>query len=137
MLAPKTTKYRKAFRGTYRRIAIKGQDPAFGRYALRSLSPYMITTNQIEAVRVVLSRETRKVGRYWIRIFPHHPYTKKAQEVGMGAGKGDVAYYVSKISAGTILFELDGVTAPEAGRIFRKVSNKLPILTKVIDREDG
>ncbi|MEK9178941.1 MAG: 50S ribosomal protein L16 [Patescibacteria group bacterium] len=137
MLAPKKTKFRKAFRGAYHRVATKGDLPSYGRFGLRSLSPYMITANQIEAVRVVLSRETRKVGRYWIRIFPHLPYSKKAPETGMGGGKGDVAYYVSKISAGTIMFEIDGVTAPEAENIFRKAASKLPVLTKIIDRDDG
>jgi large subunit ribosomal protein L16 len=97
MLAPKKTKYRKTFRGSWRKIATKANKLQFGRFALKTLTAAWITDRQIEAVRVILSRETRKQGRYWIRIFPHKPFTKKPPEVGMGAGKGEVAYYVSSV----------------------------------------
>jgi large subunit ribosomal protein L16 len=136
MLAPKKFKHRKTFRGTWRRIAIKGHEVNFGRFGLQSLEPEWISDRQIEACRVVLSRETRKIGRYWIRIFPHKPYSKKPLEVGMGSGKGDIDHYVSSVVPGTMLFELDGVEKMEAKRIFKKITSKLPINTKFVDRED-
>ena len=134
LLAPRKTKFRKQFRGVFRRIAIKGAQLNYGKFGLRTLESYWITDRHLEAVRVVLARETRKIGRYWIRIFPHKPYTKKPLEVGMGSGKGDVSHYVSSVSAGTMLFELDGVTAPEASRILKKAASKLPVHTKIISR---
>jgi large subunit ribosomal protein L16 len=136
MLAPKKRKYRKQFRGVFRRVATKGERINFGRYGLQSLRGAWITDRQIEAVRVVLSRETRKVGRYWLRIFPHQPYTKKPLEVGMGSGKGDISHYVATVVPGTVMFELDGVSITEANRIFKKVTNKLPVKTRVIERTD-
>jgi large subunit ribosomal protein L16 len=136
MLAPKRTKHRKQFRGVWRRIATKGNKVSFGRYGLQTLDPEWITDRQIESSRVVLSRETRKMGRYWIRIFPHKPYSKKPLEVGMGSGKGEVSHYVSSVVPGTMLFELDGVTSSEAKRIFKKVASKLPVHTQVIDKEN-
>lgn len=136
MLAPKRTKHRKQFRGIWRRIATKGNKVSFGRYGLQTLDPDWITDRQIESCRVVLSRETRKMGRYWIRIFPHKPYSKKPLEVGMGSGKGEVSHYVSSVVPGTMLFELDGVSSSEAKRIFKKVISKLPIHTQVIDKEN-
>ncbi len=136
MLAPKKTKHRKTFRGIWRRIATKGNKVNFGRYGLQSLAKEWITDRQIESARVVLSRETRKIGRYFIRIFPHKPYTKKPLEVGMGSGKGDVSHYVSSVVPGTVMFELDGVNPQEANRILKKVASKLPVATKVIDKEN-
>jgi large subunit ribosomal protein L16 len=129
-------KHRKQFRGIWRRIAIKGHLLNMGQFGLKSLEPKWITDRQIEAVRVVLSRETRKIGRYWMRIFPHKPYTKKPLDVRMGSGKGDVAYYVASVVPGTILFELDGVSFEEAQRIFKKVGSKLPIATRIITKEN-
>ncbi len=136
MLLPKRTKYRKQFRGTWRRLAIKGNTLNFGKFGIVSMAKKWITSRQIEAVRVVLSRETKKIGRYWIRIFPHKPYTQKPLEVGMGSGKGDVAYYVSSVTKGTMLFELDGVSREEAKRIFTKASAKLPVAIKIIEKEN-
>lgn len=135
MLAPKRRKYRKEFRGVWRNIATKGNDLNFGRFGLKSLEKGWITDRQIESVRVVLARETRKTGRYWIRIFPHKPYTKKPLEVGMGSGKGDVSHYVSSVAPGTMLFELDGVGLDEAKKILKKVGSKLPVATRIVDKE--
>lgn len=137
MLAPKKTKHRKEFRNTWRRIATKANLLEFGRYGLKTMDPYWITDRQIEACRVVLARETRKIGRYWIRIFPHKPFTKKPPEVGMGAGKGEVAYYVSSVVPGTILLELDGVIESEAKRILKKATQKLPVKTKFVEKIDA
>ncbi len=135
LLAPRRTKYRKQFRGVFRRIAIKGNNLNYGKFGLKTLESYWITDRHLEAVRVVLARETRKMGRYWIRIFPHKPFTKKPPEVTMGVGKGDVSHYVSSVVAGTVMFELDGVGLAEAKMIFKKVTSKLPVPTKLISRD--
>lgn len=134
MLAPKRNKHRKQFRGTYKRLATSGSEINFGHFGLISKNQAWITDRQIESCRVVLSRETRKIGRYWLRIFPHKPYTKKPLEVGMGSGKGDVSHYVATVLPGTIMFELDGISLTEAKRIFKKVAHKLPVKTAVIDK---
>jgi len=136
MLAPKKTKHRKQFRGTYKRLATSGNEVNFGRFGLISKKAAWITDRQIESCRVVLSRETRKIGRYWLRIFPHNPYTKKPLEVGMGSGKGYVSHYVATVLPGTVMFELDGIIPTEAKRIFKKVSHKLPVATLVIDKNN-
>jgi large subunit ribosomal protein L16 len=92
MLAPKRQKYRKTFRGIWRKIAVKGQNLSFGNFGLKAVTRGFIKDREIEACRVILARATRKSGKFWIRIFPDKPYTKKPPEVTMGAGKGDVAY---------------------------------------------
>lgn len=134
MLAPKRQKYRKQFRGSWRRVATKGNTLNFGSYGLIASDAGWIKDRQIEAVRVVLARATRKVGKFWIRIFPDKPYTKKPPEVTMGAGKGDVAYFVASVSPGRMLFEIDGVSEQEAKDIFKNVSAKLSINTKIVNR---
>lgn len=135
MLSPKRQKYRKQFRGTWRRIATKGATLNFGNYGIKTVDPGFITDRQIEAVRVVLARATRKEGRFWIRIFPDKPYTKKPPEVTMGAGKGDVSHFVASVVPGRVLFELDGVEEGSAKKIMRTVSTKLPINTKFVSKK--
>lgn len=132
MLAPKKQKFRKQFRGIWRKIATKGNTLNFGTYGLKTLDAGWVKDRQIEACRVVMARATRKEGKFWIRIFPDKPYTKKPPEVTMGAGKGDVAYFVASVSPGRILFELDGMTYTEAKKVFKNVSAKLSIQTKMI-----
>lgn len=132
MLAPKKQKYRKQFRGIWRRIAVKGHNVNFGGYGIKSLDSGFITDRQIEASRVILARATRKAGKFWIRIFPDKPYTKKPPEVTMGAGKGDVSHFVAAISPGRILFELNGIAEVEARAVLKKVVSKLPIRGKVV-----
>ncbi len=134
MLAPKKQKHRKQFRGVYRRIAIKGDKVNFGDYALKSLDKGWIKDREIESARIVLARATRKVGKFWIRIFPDKPYTKKPPEVTMGAGKGDVAYFVASVVPGRVLFELKGVSEEDARKIFKTVSFKLSIKTKFVKK---
>ena len=134
MLAPKRQKYRKQFRGTWRRIAVKGDKINFGTYALRSLDKGWIKDREIEASRVVLARATRKNGKFWIRIFPNKPYSKKPPEVTMGAGKGDVAYFVSSVSPGRVLFEIDGLSEVESKMVLENVAAKLSVKTRVINR---
>lgn len=134
MLSPKRQKYRKQFRGTWRRIATKGDTLNFGSYGLKTLDPGWIKDRQIEAVRVVLARATRKEGKFWIRIFPDKPYTKKPPEVTMGAGKGDVAYFVASVSPGRVLFEIDGLSEAAAKKVLRNAAAKLSVNTKVVNK---
>lgn len=134
MLSPKRQKYRKQFRGTWRKMATKGEKLLYGVYGLKTVTSGWIKDKEIEASRVIFARATRKNGKYWIRIFPDKPFTKKPPEVTMGAGKGDVAYFVASVSAGRILYELDGVTWEQAKEIFRNVSSKLSLKTKVVSK---
>lgn len=134
MLAPKKQKYRKQFRGIWRKIAVKGNALNFGNFGLKSADPGFITDRQIEASRVALARATRKAGKFWMRIFPDKPYTKKPPEVTMGAGKGDVAYYVAVVTRGRVMFEVDGLPEAEAREVFKTISSKLPVRTKIISK---
>ncbi len=136
MLAPRKQKYRKQFRGSFRRIATKGNKVDFGSYGVKALEAGWVRDREIEACRVILARATRKVGKFWIRIFPDKPYTKKPPEVGMGAGKGDVAYFVAVVEPGKVLFEIDGVPEMEAQRVLKNVASKLSVKTKIVKREE-
>jgi large subunit ribosomal protein L16 len=134
MLAPKRQKYRKQFRGSWRRIAVKGDKLNFGTYGIKTIEEGWIKDRQIEAARVILARSTRKAGKYWIRIFPDKPFTKKPPEVTMGAGKGDVAYFVASVCPGKVLFEIDGISKEEAYNVLKVVSSKLCIKTKIVEK---
>ena len=134
MLAPKRQKYRKQFRGTWRKVATKGNALNFGSFGIKSMEQGFIKDRHIEAVRVILARATKKTGKFWIRIFPDKPYTKKPPEVTMGAGKGDVAFFVASVSPGRTLFEIDGFTEAEVKSIFKNVANKLPVKTKIMSK---
>jgi large subunit ribosomal protein L16 len=136
MLAPKRQKYRKQFRGIWRKIAIKGDKLNFGKYGLKSLTAGWIKDKEIEAARVIFARATRKNGKYWIRIFPDKPFTKKPPEVTMGAGKGDVAYFVASVTPGRVLFEIDGLSENEARDILKSVAYKLSVKTKFVKKVD-
>jgi large subunit ribosomal protein L16 len=131
MLAPKRQKYRKQFRGIWRKLAVKGNHLTFGTHGLKSLQSGWIKDRQIEAARLILARATRKTGKFWIRIFPDKPYTKKPPEVTMGAGKGEVAYFVVPIVPGKILFEINGLAGDEAKEVLNNIASKLPIKTKL------
>jgi len=135
MLAPKRQKYRKQFRGSWRTIAIKGDKLSFGKFGLKAIESGWIKDKQIEAARVILARATRKVGKYWIRIFPDKPYTQKPQGVTMGAGKGEVIGYVAVVSPGKILFEIDGLDDQEAKKTLKNIGSKLSVKTKIVKRE--
>ncbi|KKQ38312.1 MAG: 50S ribosomal protein L16 [Candidatus Roizmanbacteria bacterium GW2011_GWA2_37_7] len=132
MLAPKKQKYRKQFRGIWRRIATKGDKINFGSVGLKAIQAGWIKDRQIESARVVLARATRKEGKYWIRIFPDKPFTKKPPEVTMGAGKGDVAYFVASVCPGRVLFEVDGLSDEVSNKVLRSVAAKLSVNTKVV-----
>lgn len=134
MLAPKRQKYRKQFRGIWRRIAVKGHTVSFGSHALSSLSAGWITDRQIEACRVALARATRKTGKFWMRVFPDKPFTKKPPEVTMGAGKGDVSHFVAVVTPGRVLFEVDGLNREQVNAVFKTVTAKLPIKTRIVEK---
>ncbi len=134
MLQPKRLKHRRQFRGIYRRTAIKGNHVNFGTVGIKTLDSGMITDRQIEACRVVMARATRKSGRFWMRIFPDRPYTKKPPEVTMGAGKGDVSHYVAIVVPGRILFELEGLDDEAAKKMHKNLTSKLGVKTKLVER---
>jgi large subunit ribosomal protein L16 len=135
MLSPKRQKYRKQFRGIWRRLAVKGSDLNFGTFALKSMECGWIKDKEIEAARIVMARATRKNGKFWIRIFPDKPFTKKPPEVTMGAGKGDVSHFVASVTPGRILFEVDGLSEAEAKKVFHNVAAKLSVNTKLVSKE--
>lgn len=114
---------------------MKGEKISFGSVGLKVMSPGWIKDREIEASRVILARATRKMGKFWIRIFPDKPYSKKPPEVTMGAGKGDVAYFVASVVPGKIIFEVDGLSVSEARAVLKAVSAKLSIKAKVVTKD--
>ncbi len=136
MLQPKRTKFRKQQKGRNRGIASRGFSISFGEFAIKSLEIGFITSRQIEAARVALSRGMKREGQLWIRIFPDKPITKKPAEVRMGKGKGAPEYWVAPIKPGTILFESSGVDLATAQESLRLASQKLPVKTKFVVRTD-
>jgi len=135
MLAPKKIKYRKQQKGRSTGFAWTGSTLDFGDYALIALEPAWITSRQIEAARVALTRKTKRVGKVWIRIFPDKPVTKKPAETRMGKGKGAPEYWVSVVRPGRIIFEIEGVSLELAKEAMRLAGHKLPIRTKLVARE--
>lgn len=136
MLQPKRTKFRKQFKGRIHGEAKGGSDLAFGHYGLKATQPERITARQIEAARRAMTRQMKRQGRVWIRIFPDLPVTSKPVEVRMGKGKGSVDFWACKVKPGRILFELDGVSEDVAREALRLAAMKLPIKTRVVVRED-
>jgi large subunit ribosomal protein L16 len=136
MLMPKRVKFRKAHRGRRKGNAKRGSSVAFGDFGLKSLEPAWITSRQIEACRVALSRKMKRDGRVWIRIFPDKPVSKKPLETRMGKGKGGPEFWVAVVKPGRILFEVSGVTKEVANEALQLCSHKLPVKTKVISRPD-
>ena len=136
MLAPRKIKHRKIQKGRRRGMASTGDYVAFGTYGLKAMEAGWITSRQIEAARITISRRVRKVGRMWIRIFPDKSITKKPAETRMGKGKGAPEYWVAVVKPGRILFEIDGLNQEEADEAFRLCSYKLPIKTKVVSRRE-
>ena len=130
MLAPKRIKFRKQFKGRTKGIATRGNTVAFGEFGLTSLEPGWVTNRQIEASRVAMTREMKRGGKVWIRIFPDKPITKKPQETRMGKGKGSPEGWVAVIKPGRILFEMEGVNLTEAKAAMRLAQAKLPIKTR-------
>ncbi|MDR3285301.1 MAG: 50S ribosomal protein L16 [Holosporales bacterium] len=134
MLAPKKTKFRKAFKGRIHGLARSGTEVAFGIYGLKALEPARITARQIEAARRTITRYMRRAGRLWIRIFPDVPVSRKPAEVRMGSGKGSPEYWVCRVKPGRILFELNGVSEEIAQEAFQFAAAKLPIDVKFVKR---
>ncbi len=134
MLAPKKVKRRKVQKGRMKGMSNRSNFVAYGTYGLKALEPGWITSRQIEATRISMSRRVRKVGKMWIRIFPDKPITKKPAETRMGKGKGSPEYWVCVVKPGRILFELDGLDYEQSKEAFRACSHKLPIKTKLVER---
>lgn len=136
MLQPKRTVYRKMQKGRVRGLAHRGSTISFGSFAIKSLEASWITSRQIEAARIAMTRAMKREGQVWIRIFPDKPITKKPAEVRMGKGKGSPEYWVAVVKPGTILFESDGVPLETAQESLRLAAQKLPVRTKFVVRKD-
>lgn len=136
MLQPKRTKHRKVQKGRMKGDAKRGTTISFGSYALKALDDHWITDRQIEAARQALTREMKREGNVWIRIFPDKPITHKPAEVRMGKGKGNLEYWAAVVKPGRIIFEIDGVDEKVARAALGLASGKLPIKTKFIMRRD-
>jgi len=135
MLAPKKVKYRKKMRGRRTGLAYRGSTVSFGKYALMTVQCGWITSRQIEASRVAITRTMKRQGKVWIRIFPDKPVTQKPAETRMGKGKGAPEYWVAVVKPGRIMFEIDGVDLDVAKEAFRLAGHKLPVKTKMLARE--
>ena len=136
MLQPKRTKIRKQFKGRIHGEAKGGFMLNFGSFGLKSTEPERVTARQIEAARRAITRHMKRQGRVWIRIFPDVPVTAKPVEVRMGKGKGAIDYWAAKVKPGRIMFEIDGVSEVIAREALRLGAMKLPVLTRVVVRED-
>ncbi len=134
MLAPKRTKFRKAFKGRIHGHAKGGTDLNFGAFGMKAVEPARLTARQIESARRTITRHMKRAGRLWIRIFPDVPVSKKPAEVRMGSGKGAPEWWACRIKPGRILFELDGVSAALAKEAFELAGRKLPIKTRFVVR---
>lgn len=136
MLQPKRTKFRKKQKGRVKGLAQRGHTVAFGSFGLKSLEPAWITSRQIEAARIAMTRYMKREGQVWIRIFPDKPVTKKPAEVRMGKGKGAPEYWVATVKPGRIMFEVSGVPTEIAQEALRLAAQKLPVKTKFVVRKD-
>lgn len=136
MLQPKRTKFRKMQKGRVKGMAGRGHTLAFGTFGIKSLEPGWITSRQIEAARIAMTRAMKREGQVWIRIFPDKPITSKPAEVRMGKGKGAPDYWVAVIKPGTVLFEAAGIDMELAKEALRLAAQKLPISVKFVVRRD-
>lgn len=137
MLMPKRTKYRKMQKGRIKGVAGRGTQISFGDFGIKALEPGRITSRQIEAARIAMTRRMKRTGKVWIRIFPDKPITKKPAEVRMGKGKGSPEYWVAVVKPGTVLFEVGGgIPYDLAAEAMRLARHKLPIKTKIVTRPD-
>jgi len=134
MLQPARTKYRKMQKGRMRGKAYRGSDLNQGSFGLAATECGRLTSRQIEAARVAISRYVKRGGKLWIRVFPDKPITKQPAETRMGTGKGPVEYYVAVIKPGRVLFEIEGVDDAQAGKAFMLAAHKLPVATKLVKR---
>ena len=136
MLLPKRVKYRRVHRGRLTGKATRGNKITYGEFGLVALEPAWITSNQIEAARIAMTRYTKRGGQVWIKIFPDKPITEKPAETRMGSGKGSPEYWVAVVKPGRVMFEIAGVSEDVAREALRLASHKLPIKTKIVKRED-
>lgn len=132
MLMPKKTKFRKQHRGRMNGQATRGEEISFGQYGLQALEPAWITSRQIEAGRIAMTRHVRRGGKVWIRVFPDKPVSKKPAETRMGKGKGGPEFWVVVVKPGRMLYEMDGVDENVAREAMRLASHKLPIATRFV-----
>jgi large subunit ribosomal protein L16 len=137
MLMPKRVKFRRVQRGRLKGKASRGNTVTNGNYGLMALEPAWITSNQIEAARIAMTRYIKRGGKVWIKIFPDKPITEKPAETRMGSGKGSVEYWVAVVKPGRVMFEMDGVAEDVAKEAMRLASHKLPIKTKFIVKEEA
>ena len=135
MLLPKRVKYRRVQRGRLTGKAMRGNKVNYGDFGLVALEPAWITSNQIEAARIAMTRYTKRGGKVWIKIFPDKPITEKPAETRMGSGKGSPEYWVAVVKPGRVMFEMGGVTEEQAKEAMRLASNKLPIKCKFVKKE--
>ena len=137
MLMPKRVKRRKQFRGRMKGRALRGNRVTYGDFGIVALEPSWITSNQIEAARIALTRHVKRGGKVWIKIFPDKPVTEKPAETRMGSGKGSPEYWVAVVKPGRVMFELGGVPDEEIAReALRLAANKLPIKCKIISKKE-
>ncbi|SDK43531.1 50S ribosomal protein L16 [Lacicoccus qingdaonensis] len=136
MLLPKRVKYRRQHRPNTKGLSKGGNQVSFGEYGLQATTTAWITSRQIEAARIAMTRFMKRGGKVWINIFPHTPYTKKPLEVRMGSGKGAVEGWIAVVKPGRIMFEVSGVEEDVAKEALRLASHKLPVKTKIVRREE-
>lgn len=136
LLIPKKVPHRKVRKGKNEGIATRCNTVAFGDFGLMSLDNERVNSRQIEAARQAITRYIKRGGKIWIRIFPHTPVSKKPLDVKMGSGKGEPQYYVAKVKAGTVMFEIADVTEEQAREALRLASHKLPVKCKIIKKEE-
>ena len=135
MLLPKRVKYRRVMRGRMKGKALRGNTVTYGDYGIQALEPTWITSNQIEAARVAMTRYIKRGGKVWIKIFPDKPVTQKPAETRMGSGKGSPEYWVAVVKPGRVMFEIGGVAEETAKEALRLAMHKLPIKCKIIAKE--
>jgi large subunit ribosomal protein L16 len=135
MLMPRKTKFRKQHRGRRTGVTSRGSTISFGSYALQTLEPAWITSRQIEAARVAMTRHVRRGGKIWIRIFPDKPVSKKPAETRMGKGKAPPEFWVAVVKPGRILYEMDGVPKDTAREAMRLAAQKLPVATRFLSKD--
>src|SRR5260221_1593943 len=137
MLSPKRVKFRRLFRGRTKGLTQRGNTVPFGTYGLQTLEPGWVTSRQIEAARVALTRHIKRGGKVWIRIFPDKPITKKPAETRMGKGKGSPEMWVAVVKPGRVMFELEGVSVDIAKKAMALAAAKMPVKTKFVVREEA
>ena len=137
MLLPKRVKYRRVQRGRLKGVAHRGNKVNYGDFGLQALEPAWITSNQIEAARIAMTRYIKRGGKVWIKIFPDKPITEKPAETRMGSGKGSPEYWVAVVKPGRVMFEIGGVDEALAREAMRLAANKLPIKCKFVTKEMG